>query len=481
MKGRPGGPAAALLVFVAFSAMPCRAQTTSAVLTVGWSEFAADAASSALDMVGVLVPRQLAASLGYVTVRYASAEEAATSSRRDAEKKLLSAREAVATARRARDLVALATVDAARRTADLATAEAAVAKAERSLAALVEASGSDAQPPLSMAAPIALKMSVSDATGTLPKAPADPGRTCTDKKLDMLVHGSVRMVGSFIAVDAALYLASVGRDVWRATEYAAPDGIDAAIAALARPLAEAMLGRPFSLVRYAVAPVTAELVVDGKDQPGATDLFFDSGTHQVMARAPGYSPTSISFDVEPGTDLTVDLALEPLDAVGFAVTSVPAGALVHVDGEPIGSTPVDVPAAAYSRVGRISMAGYQDVQIIIRPEALLDDSNIAMVPSDGLPFDVRFDKSKDRFYRSLGWFVVSLPLPVLSGGLFQTYYETANQYLADNPSSPDPAVVASIDARFYGWQAAFWTSAAISAGLAINVVLALIAYIGSAR
>lgn len=479
MKGRPGGPAAALLVFVAFSAMPCRAQTTSAALTVGWSEFAADAA--ALDMVGVLVPRQLAASLCYVTVRYASAEEAATSLRRDAQAKLLSARDAVAAARRARDLVALATADAARRTADLATAEAAVAKAEGALAALLEASGRDAQPQLPATTPVALKMSVSDAGGALLKATTDPGATCADKKLAMLVHGSVRMVGSFIAIDAALYLASVGRDIWRATEYAAPDGIDGAVAALARPLAEAMLGRQFSLVRYAVAPVTALLTVDGKDQPGATDLFFAPGTHQAMARAPGFASASVSFEVEPGTDRTVELALEPLDAVGFAVASEPTGALVHVDGMLLGSAPVDVPAAAYPRVGRISMPGYQDVQIIIRPDVILDDRTIPMVPSDGLTFDARFDKAKDRFYRSLGWFVVSLPLPVLSGGLFQTYYATANQYLADNSSSPDPAVVASINARFYGWQAAFWTSTAISAGLAINAVLALIVYIGSAR
>ena len=104
-----------------------------------------------------------------------------------------------------------------------------------------------------------------------------------------------------------------------------------------------------------------------------------------------------------------------------------------------------------------------------------------MVPSDGLTFDARFDRAKDRFYRALGWFVVSLPLPVLSGGLFQTYYDTASQYLAANPMSPDPAIVASINARYYGWQAAFWTTTAISAGFAINAVVALIGYIGSAR
>lgn len=485
MKGSPGGPAAALLVIAAFCAVPCHAQATGEALIVGWSEFTADAADGVLDMVGVLVPRQLATSLGYVTFRYASAEETATSVRRDAEAKLLSARDAVAAARRSRDLLALATMDAARRTADLATAESAVAKAEHTLAALVEAqssaSGFDAQPQLPQVAPVMLKMSVTDATGSLLKAPADPGKTCADKKLAMLVHGSVRMAGSFIAIEAALYLASVGRDIWRATEYAAPDGIDGAVAALSRLLAEAMMGRPFSLVRYAVAPVTAMLKVDGKDQSGATDLFFVSGTHQVTARAPGFASTSINFDVEPGIDHTVGLTLEPLDAVGFAVASTPAGALMHIDGMLTGSTPVDVPAAAYPRVGRISMPGYQDVQIIIRPDGILDDRTIAMVPSDGLTFDVRFDKAKDRFYRSLGWLVASLPLPVLSGGLFQTYYTTANQYLADNPSSPDPAVVASIDARFYGWQAAFWTSTAISTGLAINAVLALIVYIGSAR
>jgi hypothetical protein len=126
------------------------------------------------------------------------------------------------------------------------------------------------------------------------------------------------------------------------------------------------------------------------------------------------------------------------------------------------------------------MPGYEDVQIIIRPDAILDDQNVIMVPSDGLAFDTRFDKAKDKFYRSLGWFVVSLPLPVLSGGLFQNYYQTAGQYLADHPS-PDPAITESINSRFYGWQAAFWASAAISAGLAINAIISLIGYIGSAR
>lgn len=481
MRGRFGGQAAALLVLAAFSVATTHAQASSAALTVGWSEFTADPASVSLGMVSVLIPRQLAASIDYVRYRYASAEELAATLRGEVDAKILAARDAVAAARRARDIVALATSDPSRRAADLASSDAAVARAERTLEALVASSGQAPQTQSLAAEPRALTMSVSDAAGALLKAPVDPARTCAEKKLNMLVHGSVRMVGAFIAIDAALYLSAVGRDVWQATEYAAPDGIDAAVAALARPLAEAMVGRPFSRIRYRLEPVTAVMTLDGRNHTGAADLFFDKGPHQVAARAPGFSPASRVFDVEPGMDITVDLALEPLDAVGFAIASVPPGALVHVDGELTGSTPIDIPPAAYPRVGRISMPGYQDVQIIIRPDAILDDRSVTMVPSDGLTFDARFDRAKDRFYRALGWFVVSLPLPVLSSGLFQTYYDTASQYLAANPMSPDPAIVASINARYYGWQAAFWTTTAISAGFAINAVVALIGYIGSAR
>jgi hypothetical protein len=460
-------------------------------MTVGWAEFSTGDASDALGAVGALAPRQLAAALYFVGSRFCTAAETTAARDRTAADQLEAARGDIAKARRARDLAALSTADPARRVADLAEAEGSVAKAERALAALLDSASRDYGPPVTgtdtasshrqaVAAPRTLKMLVADTNGMLLEPPENPAQTCASKKLDMLVHGSIRMVGSFVAIDAELFIASVGRSVWSATEYAAPDGIDAAVTALARPLAEAMLGRPFSLIRYEVTPAYADMAIDGKPATDAIQLFFAVGTHEASARAPGFASRSVSFDVEPGNDTTVELRLDPLDAVGFSISSRPEGARVHVDGALVGQAPVGVPPAAYPRVGRISMPGYEDVQIIIRPDTILDDQNIIMVPSDGLIFDARFDKAKDKFYRSLGWFVVSLPLPVLSGGLFQNYYQTAGQYLADHPS-PDPAITESINSRFYGWQAAFWASAAISAGLAINAIISLIAYIGSAR
>lgn len=481
MRGRLGGPVAALLVLIAFFPRPCQAQATSDSLTVGWAEFATGSTFDSLGAVGVLVPRQLVAALSYVSTRFCTAAETTAANQRAAADTLEAARDEVARARRARDIVALSTADSAHRVADLAAAEGAVAKAERALAALLDSASRDRADPVTEAdTPRTLKMLAADTDGMLLKPPEDPAKTCASKKIDMLVHGSVRMVGSFVAIDAALFVASVGRDVWSATEYAASDGIDAAVAALARPLAEAMLGRPFALITYEVTPAYADLAIDGTPAGDAMHLFFAAGTHEASAHAPGFSSQSVSFDVSLGNDATIELRLDPLDAVGFSLSSQPEGAHVHVDGALVGQAPVAVPPAAYPRVGRISMPGYEDVQIIIRPDAILDDQNIIMAPSDGLSFDARFDRAKDKFYRSLGWFVVSLPLPVLSGGLFQNYYQTAGQYLVDHPS-PDPVISESINSRFYGWQATFWASAAISAGLAVNVIISLFGYIGSAQ
>lgn len=478
MTGSRGSPVAVLLVLAAFFPGPCRAQAAAATLTVAWSEFATASASDTLGAVAILVPRQLASMLSYVTTRFVMPEETAAADSQQAAEQLESARASVAKARAARDLLALSTAEPAQRAANLATADDAVGRAERALAELLESPRHDSTPP---ATRMPLTMLAADSGGKLPKASDNPAQTCASSKADMLVHGSVRMVGSFVAIEAALYIASVGRDVWKATEYAAADGIDGAVAALSRPLAEAMLGRPFALIRYTVNPVNAELAIDGTVKPDATDLFFEAAAHDASARAPGYLPRSVKFYVEPGDDRTIAVSLDPLEAIGFNIATDPAGAHVHVDGALIGSTPVEVPAAAYPRVGRISMPGYDDVQIIIRPDVILDDQNIIMVPSDGSAFDARFGTAKDRFYRSLGWFVVSLPLPVLSGGLFQTYYQTASQYLIDHPSSPDLAVIDSLNTRYYGWQAAFWASTAVSAGLAINAVMALISYIHTAR
>jgi len=125
------------------------------------------------------------------------------------------------------------------------------------------------------------------------------------------------------------------------------------------------------------------------------------------------------------------------------------------------------------------MPGFDDVQIIVRPEELLDDRTVTLTPSDGRSFDERYDSGKDAFYHSLGWFVLSLPVAALSGGLFQTYYQTAESYL--DVENKDDAIIRAINSSYNTAQTVFWVSAAASVGLAINAAFRLAQYIRSAR
>ncbi|HOZ71040.1 MAG TPA: PEGA domain-containing protein [Spirochaetales bacterium] len=487
-----------LACIVAFSAMLAPAARVSAqassgtdvsssALTIGWAELAvSDGVGDEYRNAAVLVPRQLQRALAFADLRFPSDVEAAAASTQAALAAEELARKAVADARAKRDLAALAVRDPAKRGRDVATAAAAVKKAEAALEAILATnretnrvrSSADRAGPGSTTAEgrsLALALSSANSGETLLPSTLDPASLCKDKKLDLLVYGSLRVRGGFLAIDLSLYVASLGRAVWTETRYASADGLGQAVAAFSRPLAEAVIGRPYARVGFRVEPPDADLYVDGEAFPKAFALYFEPGRSEVVAKARGYERVGRSFDVSLGEDLFVDLSLEAQGSVGWKLTSEPEGAAIHLDGERVGYAPFDLPGSAFPRLIRVSMPGFEPVQLVHRPEALLDDLTIVLEPDDGLSFDERYDRRKDAFYRSLGWFVSSLPLTVLSGGLFQTYYATAQGYSASG--EVDPEVIRRLDSAFYTSQAVFWASAAASIGCAVWAVVRLVAYI----
>ncbi|HPE36033.1 MAG TPA: hypothetical protein PK625_02720, partial [Spirochaetales bacterium] len=85
---------------------------------------------------------------------------------------------------------------------------------------------------------------------------------------------------------------------------------------------------------------------------------------------------------------------------------------------------------------------------------------------------------KDDFYRSLGWFILSLPVTTLSYGTFRSWYDAENDALSSGLS--DPATIQTLETNYWTAQGVFWASAAVSAGLAVNAVIKLIRYVDAA-
>ncbi|PKL07362.1 MAG: hypothetical protein CVV51_14500, partial [Spirochaetae bacterium HGW-Spirochaetae-7] len=432
-----------LLALALAQAVPGFSQATRPALVIAWAELDSTALGDEYRNVAVLVPRQLSTALSFIEYRYPGAEESDRATARSAAATIESARVAVAQSRLKRDLVAISVLDPAMRASDLAAADAAVVAAEATLAKALATAGKAS--PASKADPDAVPLSLwpDNAQGKLLPVVVDPAAVCAEKKVDLLVYGSARLSGGFITVDLSLHVAALGRDAWKGTDHAPPDWVDGMIEAFVRPLAEAAIGKGYALVRFRASPPDANLTVDGKAFAGSRALFFEPGLHSAKASAPGFLEASTSFLVTPGADVPVDFSLDPEDSVGFALSTEPPGAAVHIDGIGAGFTPTGIEGAAFSRIIRLSMPGFEDVQLIVRPRDLLEDRTIALVPSDGRTFNDRFGGGKDAFYRSLGWFVLSLPATALSGGLFQTFFQTATVYR--NSGGTDQAVISRLE------------------------------------
>jgi hypothetical protein len=241
-------------------------------------------------------------------------------------------------------------------------------------------------------------------------------------------------------------------------------------------LATALAGRDFSRVFFNISPESAEIQIDGTEHQGEHPLFYSQGSFLATVSAPGYRSASTRLAVVPGTDSTVDLKLEPVQVAPVFVESFPSGATLYLDGAPLGVTPLELSGAAFPRVLTARMDGFDDLRLVLRPG---DDSGrvvLDLQASDGFAYVDRFEQAKGAFYESLGWFVLSLPVTVLSYGTFNSYLG-----LAPLPTSVSERTSDILTLYYFGSRTVFWISAAVSISLATNSIVRLVRYIKAAR
>lgn len=443
-------------------------------LTIGWAELDTAGLDVEMSRLGVLLPTALMKATSFINERYVPQREALASALKTLNLDLEKAKDAIATARRKRDLVSISTRDPAKRASELQSTQVAL---DKSLSALDELLVSQAEIPDSIEAPRAsLVRWKGHADGQLLPPAGVAAIVCAENKIDILVYGKVETIGPYLTIDLILYIAATDEEVWKTAEYAAFDDLDGLVTSLERPLATALAGRAFGRALFSVYPETAKIVVDGETFTTNNPLFYSQGSYVATVSATGYRTVSSRFAIIPGTDTVVKLQLAPMQATPIFVESFPSGAALYVDGAPFGVTPLELAGAQYPRILTARLDGFDDLRLVVRPGFDMERVVLDLQASDGLRYADRFEQAKGAFYQSLGWFIVSLPLTVLSYGTFNSY-----QSLGPLPPSVSEQTANTLTLYYFGSQTVFWVSAVVSASLATNTIFRLVRYIKAAR
>jgi hypothetical protein len=246
-----------------------------------------------------------------------------------------------------------------------------------------------------------------------------------EKQLDALIHGSLRRERDDIVITMRIQEKVSGTSMILYTGRSSASRPQEQIPALAARIEAWIAGGPYARMALQVTPPGAKLQSTGGDtiQGSGVYFFYEPASISLEASADGYAPRALQFSIQPGERRSETIRLERL------ATAQP---------EP---TPGIGSALA----------------------AALDEGNSPA-------YLKTFTAAKDRFYRSLGGFAVSLPTALVSWGIHGLFAEAA-----ERSGTAELRTGSTVMAVSTG------VAAASVLYFAITSVLDLISYIGAAH
>lgn len=121
-------------------------------------------------------------------------------------------------------------------------------------------------------------------------------------------------------------------------------------------------------LRVTSNPAGARVTV-GREVPGTTpvEIALESGVeHEVHVFAAGHELATRTVTLEPGSERTLRVELEPILG-SVAVVSTPAGAAIEIDGRVVGETPRTVELLAIPRSLTLRLRGYEPRSVPVTP------------------------------------------------------------------------------------------------------------------
>jgi hypothetical protein len=304
-------------------------------------------------------------------------------------------------------------------------------------------------------------------------APRDAARAA---KVDYLLWGDVEEeLPGYFYVSVYLYGATADRVLYSDSSLGRFNELDSLVDEMFLNLATALVGRDWAGLEISLEQKDAGIFLDG-DLVGIGEAklsYIKPGPYRLLIGAGGYETREEDIVLESRSVLKKVYTLTPLDRGLFVISSEPPGAGFYAGALRLGSTPYTLGVRGTHQIGRLELDGYKSAVFPLPAEGA--DSAFYILPRDLVSWDERIEKKRADFYSAFGWFVLSLPIPIVLYGLYENSSYGYLQYTKTSGYDRDEAkgMAERLDILYYS----YFGSLFLSGSFLFNAVMKLFDYI----
>jgi hypothetical protein len=301
-----------------------------------------------------------------------------------------------------------------------------------------------------------------------------PLRLAEREDFDLIVGGELDRVENYLYVRVWAYHRAHTEEVFESSTTALPEEVRGSMDTLVDELATALLGRPWARLSVRASSDRAAIYVDSKLAGfGSAELpFLSSGTHEIRVVGQQGRPVTKTVELTERAEETVVVELPEPDSEQVRIRTEPGGAELYDGALWQGTTPLSLPRPETRRALRLRKEGHYESRVVLSPDAP-EELSYQLVP-DTRDRGALLQERRDRFYRSLGWFALSLPLPIMLNGAQQNLATLVNSPQGAELSADATERIVRTGNTLY-WS--YWGSVGISAGLFVKLVVDIVRYI----